>query len=112
MIKSKLKRRLRKKHHSGEFQELGFEISARFSPEFSEVNLDKFIDDFIDEIEKNKLSCGGGGDTEKYEGFVTSQDKYASPSERKAKIIKKWLSNRLEDKNLKVGELRDAWHGW
>ncbi len=112
MIKSKLKRRLRKKYHLGKFQEFGFEISAQFSLDFRETDLDKFIDDFSDEIEKNNLLCGGGSDTEKWEGFVTSPDKYALPSEKQVQSIERWLINRSEVNNLEVGQLRDVWHGW
>ena len=72
MIKSKLKRRLRKKYHSGEFQEFGFEISTEFNPNLSEGDFEEFADDFIDEIERNRLFFGGGGDRKKWEGFVTS----------------------------------------
>jgi len=108
VIKSRLKKRLRKKNQLGEFQELGFEVAARFSPDLNETDLDKFIDDFIDEIETNKLLCGGGGDTEKWEGFVTSQDKYASPTEKQVKNIKSWLANRSEVSNLEIGQFRDS----
>ncbi len=60
MIKSKLKRRLRKKYHLGEFQELGFELFTALKPDLSEEDFDKFLDDFIEEIERNKLTFGGG----------------------------------------------------
>ncbi|MDQ3179688.1 MAG: YggL family protein, partial [Acidobacteriota bacterium] len=40
MIKSKLKRRLRKKFHVGEFQELGFEILVDLKSDLPEIEFD------------------------------------------------------------------------
>ena len=58
---SKLKRRLRKKYHAGEFQEFGFEIVAHLTEGLKETEFDKFASDFILEaIEKNYLMFSGG----------------------------------------------------
>ena len=49
-------RRLRKKMHIDEFQELGFSVAWRFPEGTSEEQIDKTVDDFINEvIEPNKL---------------------------------------------------------
>lgn len=112
LIKSKLKRRLRKKYHLGEFQELGFELFTALKPDLSEEDFDKFLDDFIEEIERNKLTFGGGGNKEKWEGFVTSEKKYNSPTEDQKVNLEKWLKNRVEVKEVKMGEFRDVWNGW
>ncbi len=111
MIKSKLKRRLRKKYHLGEFKELGFDIFTALKLDLSEKEFDKFLGNFIDEIESNKLLFGGGG-KENWEGFVTSAKKYTSPTEKQRDKIKKWLENRLEIDSVKIGEFRDAWRDW
>ena len=54
-------RRLRKKMHIDEFQELGFSVAWRFPEGTSEEQIDKTVDDFINEvIEPNTaliLSC-------------------------------------------------------
>ncbi len=48
-------RRLRKKMHIDEFQELGFSVAWRFPEGTSEEQVDKTVDDFInDVIEPNK----------------------------------------------------------
>lgn len=107
--KSKLKRRLRKKYHLGEFQELGFEIFTELKPDLSEKDFDKFWFDFIEEIERNKLSFGGGG-RENWEGFVSSSIKYASPTEEQRESLKNWLENRPETQNVRIDELKDAWN--
>ncbi|TGD37303.1 hypothetical protein C9F07_32140, partial [Salmonella enterica subsp. enterica serovar Poona] len=56
-------RRLRKKMHIDEFQELGFSVAWRFPEGTSEEQIDKTVDDFInDVIETNTLEFDGIGD--------------------------------------------------
>jgi len=110
MIKSKLKRRLRKKFHLGEFQQFGFEVSVNFKKGLSEVRFDKFWNDFIDEIESNNLLFGGGGDNKTWQGIVTSQKRFASPSVDEKRNISIWLENRSEVENCKAGEFLDSWN--
>lgn len=110
MIKSKLKRRLRKKFHLGEFQEFGFDVSINFKAEIDEVISDKFWVEFINEIEKNDLICGGGGNSKYCKFFVTSRRKFNSPKEIDRTKIKNWLENYFEIESFSVGELRDAWY--
>ena len=109
MNKSKLKRRLRKKFHLGEFQELGFEIFANLKTDLNENEFYNFLDEFIDVIEENKLLFGGGG-RESWEGFVNSARKFASPTDTDREKIKVWLENRREVIDCKVGEFLDAWN--
>lgn len=111
LIKSKLKKRLRKKYHVGEFQELGFEIFTKLKFKLSENEFDKFVDDFIEEIGANKLLFGGGG-REAWEGFITSAKRFSSPTEEQRNKIGQWLKNRAEVEDVKIGELKDGWHGW
>lgn len=110
MKKSKLKRRLRKKLHVGEFQELGFEVSVKFKSNFTETKFDKFTDEFIDEIEGNKLFFGGGGNNKTWTGFVTSQEKYNSPTDEQREKIKYRLENCPEIAESEVGNFIDAWY--
>ena len=57
-----MKKRLRKKLHKGEFQELGFNLTFDYAKADNEELFDKFFDSFIAEaIEGNGLECGGGG---------------------------------------------------
>ena len=110
MIKSKLKRRLRKKFHVGEFQELGFEIFANLKSDLSEKEFDKFYDEFIDVIEENKLLFGGGGGLEDSKGFISSAKKFASPTVEDREQIKIWLEKREEVVDYKVGDFVDTWN--
>jgi uncharacterized protein YggL (DUF469 family) len=54
-------RRLRKKMHIDEFQEIGFSVAWRF-PEGTEEHIDSTVNDLIEEvIEPNKLAFDGSG---------------------------------------------------
>jgi len=110
MIKSKLKRRLRKKFHSGEFQEFGFEVLVNFKKGIGEIHFDKFLSEFIDEIESSNLQFGGGGDNRTWQGFVASKQRFASPSADEKSQISIWLENRSEVEDCKVGEFLDSWN--
>ena len=99
-------RRLRKKLHLGEFQELGFEVSITLKPNLGIGDLDRFLDEFIlDAIEKNELAFGGGTKG----GFITMW-KRGSASEAHRAIVENWLSQRQEVVSVTVGPLVDAWH--
>lgn len=99
-------RRLRKKLHLGEFQQLGFEVSITLKPNLGIDDLDHFLDEFIlDAIEKNGLAFGGGTDC----GFITTW-KRGSASEAHRTIVENWLSQRQEVVAVALGPLVDAWY--
>ncbi len=110
MIKFKLKRRLRKKFHVGEFQELGFEIFANLKSDLSEMEFDKFYDEFIDVIEENKLLFGGGGGLQDLKGFITSAKKNASPTVENREQIKIWFGKRDKVIDYRFGDFVDNWN--
>lgn len=113
MKRSKLKKRLRKKHHVAEFQELCFEIKVFLKENLSETEFDNFTDDFILEaIEKNQLMFGGGGDAKYWDGFASSAKKYNSLTDKQRENVGNWLKNREEVIEFEIGDFRDAWHGW
>ena len=67
----RVRKRLRKKLHQGEFQEMGFEVQFRMSSDLNESAVDVFIDAFLEQaIEANRLMFGGGGRWA-WKGFVT-----------------------------------------
>jgi uncharacterized protein YggL (DUF469 family) len=99
-------RRLRKKLHLGEFQQLGFEVSITLKPDLGIDALDHLLDEFILEaIEKNKLAFGGGTDG----GFITTW-KRGSASEAHRATVENWLSQRSEVVSVTLGPLVDAWY--
>lgn len=104
-----LKRRLRKKLHLAEFQELGFYINYKLPADFSTEEHEEHFCAFIDFIESINLSCGGGG-AEIVRYFVIHTPRGSvSPEQRSA--VEAWLSGRKEVGALEVGPLVDAWYG-
>ena len=107
---SKLKKRLRKKHRIGEFREFCFEVIVNLKPNLSLTDFDDFIDDFLTVVDKNKLGFGGGGDNQKWKGFVAASKSYTSPTEAQRKLVEIWLENCQVVESFKVENLIDAWH--
>ncbi len=88
----------------------GFEISVNLKKEVGEIQFGRFLDEFIDEIEKNKLLFGGGGNSDIWEGVVTSEKKSASPTIDEEEKIRLWLETRPEIENCRVGGFLDVWN--
>ena len=99
-------RRLRKKLHVDEFQELGFYVSFRFVDKLDASKRDNFLDAFIvDAIEANDLIFGGSD-----EGGFVAGDECKSATELHRDLVKAWLSARSEVVSVSVGPLVDAWY--
>jgi uncharacterized protein YggL (DUF469 family) len=108
-----MNKRLRKKKRIGEFQELGFEVSFDVSPKITIAQRNALLDAFItDAIEANGLLFGGGGADKNWEGFVTVDKRRGSATEVHRQSVRAWLEDQKAISNIKIGELRDAWHGW
>ncbi|NKJ45843.1 hypothetical protein CIC12_03610 [Burkholderia sp. SG-MS1] len=103
-------RRQRKKLRIGEFQELGFEVSAAIRAPLDEQQRDAFIDALIEEcIEANGLAFGGGVNAG-FSGYITSAARRSSATERHREIVGQWLRGRREVTDVIVGGLNDAWY--
>ncbi|WP_127959478.1 YggL family protein [Serratia microhaemolytica] len=100
-------RRLRKKLHVDEFQELGFAVSWSFAPGTSVEQIDSTVDALIVEvIEPNGLAFEGSGYLQ-WEGLVCQQ-KIAHCTDEQRELVRSWLAARnLSD--IKVTELFDIW---
>ncbi|MEG9311609.1 YggL family protein [Klebsiella pneumoniae] len=100
-------RRLRKKMHIDEFQELGFSVAcvSRKGPAKSRSTRRSTI--LIEEvIEPNKLAFDGSGYLS-WEGLICMQEIGKCTEEHQA-IVRKWLEARkLED--VRTSELFDVW---
>jgi len=104
-----MRKRLRKKLHKGEFQEMGFEIRFRISKDVDEAAFNALIDAFIEQaIEENGLMFGGGGHR-KWEGFVTLERR-GSATEEHRQLVQQWLENQPQILEHQVGPLVDAWY--
>ncbi|MDZ7288872.1 MAG: YggL family protein [candidate division KSB1 bacterium] len=105
-----MRKRLRKKLHLGEFQEMGFEVRFRMSSSLDESSFNKLIDAFIEQaIEAKRLMFGGGGNESVWSGFVTL-DRRGSATEQHRQFVQHWLQSQPQIVEHYVGPLIDAWH--
>ena len=103
----KMKRRLRKKKHCGEFTEWGRQLVIMRN---RKNGFDEFLDAFIEEtIESNGCYCGGGGNEDKLDAAVELGRSSDDPAAR-LKRITAWLEARPDVQNWKVGKEFDIWH--
>jgi hypothetical protein len=103
-------RRQRKKLHLGEFQELGFEVSAELTQELDIDQRGDLLDAFLTEcIEANGMLFGGGVNRT-LGGFVESIAVRGSATDEQRECVRSWLQGRSELRNVTVGPLVDAWH--
>lgn len=100
-------RRLRKKMHIDEFQELGFSVAWRFAEGTAVEDIDSTLDAFIDEvIEPNGLAFDGSGYLQ-WEGLVCLQQ-IGHCTDAQRDLIKNWLEARQLNE-VKVSALFDIW---
>ena len=104
-----MKKRLRKKLHLKEFQEMGFEINFEIDKDLGAEKIDALTEAFILEaIEGNGLFFGGGGN-HLFHGFVCRKNGSATQEDRTA--LENWLQNQgASIKQYTLGELKDAWY--
>jgi uncharacterized protein YggL (DUF469 family) len=104
----KMKKRLRKKKHYGEFTEWGRQIVVIRN---LMDGFDEFLDAFVEEaIEANGCYCGGGGKENKLNVVVELGRRSDDPDAR-LKRITAWLEVRSDVESWKVSEEFDLWHG-
>jgi uncharacterized protein len=104
-----VRKRLRKKLHQGEFQEMGFEVQCRVAADMSETAFDAFVDAFLEQaIEANGLMFGGGGRRE-WKGFVTLERRGSATDDHR-QVMQRWLESQLQIVEYQVGPLVDAWY--
>ena len=100
-------RRLRKKMHIDEFQELGFSVSWNFEEGTGIDIIDTTVDKFIDEaIEPNGLAFDGSGYLA-WEGLICTQEIGKCTEDHQAQV-RKWLEDRKFEE-VRTSELFDVW---
>lgn len=99
-------KRLRKKLHVGEFQEMGFTVKLIFKPETTEDQKEAFFDKFLEEcIEANNLMLGGS-----YEEFFLCKEKGTCTEDDRLLLVN-YLRPHPELYGSDIFELVDAWYG-
>jgi uncharacterized protein YggL (DUF469 family) len=102
----KMKKRLRKKKHHGEFTEWGRQLVITRN---RKDGFDEFLDAFIEEaIESNGCYCGGGGKEDKLDIVVDLGRRSDDPDARMMKITA-WLDARSDVQSRRMGEEYDLW---
>ena len=102
-----MKKRLRKKNHVGEFQELGFDLDVSLRTGMDRDAVHAFGDRFIAHIEAQQLAFGGGiGPT--VGGFVTRFGRGSATEDDRASV-RSFLASDPDIVQHVIGELRDAW---
>lgn len=107
-----MKKRLRKKLHKGEFQEMGFELEFDYTGDFKadDEALYQFFDRYDEFLDSLGIECGGGiGDH--FSVFVCHIGR-GTVTEVQRQAVIDWLGNQPEVANINAGPLRDAWYGW
>jgi uncharacterized protein YggL (DUF469 family) len=101
-----MRKRLRKKLHLREFQELGFEVKFKINPDLSIQDRNDLLDRFIEEaIEANGLMFGGGGLNE-WDGMAALCAHGSTTSEHQL-LVETWLNNEFNVFSYQIGELFD-----
>lgn len=103
-----MKKRLRKKKHVGEFQELGFEVVAKLRPDLGRDAINAFTDRLIAAIEAQQLAFGGGVGTE-INGFVTRFARGSATADDRTRVSAFFASDP-DVVQHEIGGLRDAWY--
>jgi uncharacterized protein len=106
-----VRRRLRKKKHLGEFQQLGFEVLAELRADLSDEDIEAFFDRWMDAVEARHLAFGGGGGRhQRFEGFVTRMGR-GSATDKDRSALAAFLDHDAAIVHHHVEPLRDAWYG-
>ena len=103
-----MNKRLRKKHRTGEFTEYGFLLRFSLPSSWSEVEADRFLDEFIAMVEYQGLAFGGAGRLE-WDGFVVRGGPRGTVTPDQRARVEAWLAARPEVDSFTLGPLIDAW---
>lgn len=108
-----MRKRLRKKRHLSEFQELGFELTFRIQgSEDVEQETDLLFEFLEGAIEANGMYFGGVGKECRWSGVVHSLNRRGTPmTEDRRKLVISWLRASNDFEFLEASDLFDVWYG-
>lgn len=104
-----MNKRLRKKHHLGEFKQLGFELRADLRPDASDADLEAFFGRWLDVLEQRDLLFSGTAGRGKFEGMIMRAGRDNATEEDRQAIGASLTGDAIFLRN-EVDPLRDAWH--
>lgn len=107
MPKNSRSRRLRKKLHLNEFQELGFDVETELTETLAGTAEEELLIAFIEGVIAPRGLIYGGGVAC---GFVCKAGG-GSATEEDRSSVQQWLQARSEFSSVTVRELSDAWYG-
>lgn len=103
-----MNKRIRRKKRLGEFKEYCAPIAFKIVPG---TDMEAFLNEFLtDAIEANACCIGGGGDDERFDGFLELGQSIDNPEEKLEKIVA-WLNAKSEVEKVAAGKITDAWYG-
>ena len=114
-MKSKLKKRLRKKYHVGEFQQFGFTvliIVKEIDPDDKSYNaiIDRMHDEVISIVESEKLCLAGGGGKNYLEFYICDQGIKNTIDEAKVQQVLDKIKKLDFVINVETFGFMDAWN--
>lgn len=104
-----MNKRQRKKHHLGEFQELGFALRFCTPGSWSDDEQGAFWRECISRVEALGLAVGGGSG-ECWDVFVTGLRGRDSVTSAQRQALLDWLAAHPHVSEIRGGELEDAWY--
>lgn len=110
VLNKKRSRRLRKKLHVGEFQELGFTLT--FTIDLQQKSFDDSLDGWIDYVESQGWCFYGGGDvtSNEIEGFLCQYDG-GSLTESDRELVACQRATQPWVTAHRLAPLSDLWYG-
>lgn len=105
-----MNKRIRRKHHLGEFQILGFEVLFETPMTWGDREVMALLDAMIDWVEAHGLGIGGSMGPGRCAHFVCplAARRSTTPAEREA--FAQWISTQPGLSHIVVGPLMDAWY--
>ena len=105
-----MKKRLRKKYHLREFQELCFDINFRYMGKTDSPEGDQFWEEFIIQcIEGKGLNCSGSMSDDGWNFTAHSVDK-SQTIKAQLEAVRKWLEDRSDVEDVRCGNFTDLWY--
>lgn len=106
-----MKKRLRKKHHKGEFKQEGFTILVQLNSTMSPESLENTVDIIFKVIHEHKCFAAGGGDNEFNTFTIVPENNVGTITEDlKQSIVNQILLQASAIKNIQAYSLKDAWY--